>query len=100
MQAEASKEGNDADATSICLPAKEQIELSLGKTTGRRPKQHLQRGEVRSQKTLPLSTRRIRTKLLQPTSYNPRQSLEGANQWKDNKQLLMATMKGFCMQGR
>jgi hypothetical protein len=41
---------NDANAAIICLPTKEQTKLSPRKTNGRRLKQRLQRGEIRSEK--------------------------------------------------
>jgi hypothetical protein len=50
MQDDASKEGNDVDAAIIRLPTLKQTKFSPGKTNGWRPKQHLQRGEVRSEK--------------------------------------------------
>jgi hypothetical protein len=48
---EASKEGNDTNTAIIHLPMKEQTKLSPGKTNGRRPKQHLQRGEIHFENT-------------------------------------------------
>jgi hypothetical protein len=50
MQDDASKEGNDVNAAIIRLPTQKQTKFSLGKTNERRPKQRLQRGEVRSKK--------------------------------------------------
>jgi hypothetical protein len=50
LQDDASKEGNDVDASIIRLPTQKQTKFSLGKTNERRSKQRLQRGEVRSEK--------------------------------------------------
>jgi hypothetical protein len=38
MQDDASKEGNDIDATIIRLPTQKQTKFSSGKTIGQRPK--------------------------------------------------------------
>jgi hypothetical protein len=48
-QDDASREGNDADAAIIRLPTPKQTKFSLRKINGRRSKQRLQRGEVRSE---------------------------------------------------
>jgi hypothetical protein len=74
MQDVASREGNDVDAAIICLPTLKQTKFSPGKTNGWRPKQCLQRSEVRSEERTHCrsdeSGPRFR-KPPEPTSRNP-----------------------------
>jgi hypothetical protein len=102
MQNDTSKEGNDANATIICLHTKGQTKLSPGKINGRRPKQRLQRGEVRCEKHTCCQTEETGPSFCRPQNQlyaANRQSIEGVKRWKDSKQLLMATMKSFCRKG-
>jgi hypothetical protein len=99
MQDDASKEVNDANTAIICLPTKEQTKISLGKTNGQRPTQRLQRDEIRSGNTpivSPMKSDHDFADLQNQLHEVNRQSIEGVNRWKDNKQILMMTMVSFC----
>jgi hypothetical protein len=74
MQDDASKEGNDVVGAIICLPTQKHTKFSPGKTKGWRPKQRLQRGEVRSDKRThcrPDETGPSFRRPLEPTSRSP-----------------------------
>jgi hypothetical protein len=68
-----------------------------------RPKQHLQRGEIHFRNapiTDPMKPDHAFTGPQNQLDATDRQSLEGANQWKDSKQLLKAMMVSFYKQER
>jgi hypothetical protein len=87
MQDDASKEGNDANATIIRPPAKEQTKLSPGGTDGRRPKQRLQWGEVRSEQRTrcrPEETDHAFAGLRNQLHADHRSVLEWVQRWKSS----------------